>query len=110
MGIAVRVTAQSISTPLIDSFEKICKKYPGNAAFKIFIKDETEAIHAESLSRNYRLRPVNECFQDLRKLAEVGVMTESFNVRWLTEDQSKPEVAEGIGTISSTFVLEEAEL
>ena len=95
---------------LIDSLEKICKKYPGNAALQIFIKDEAESLQAESLSRNYRLRPINECFQDLKKLAEVGVMTESFNVRWLTEEQSKPQNTEGIGTISSTFVLEEAEL
>lgn len=111
-GMALRIPLQSVSTQLIDSIEKVCKKYPGNAALQIFIKDEFEPIQAESLSRNYRLKPVNDCFQDLKKLAEIGVITESSNVRWLGEDQSKQqEVSDQvIGTISPTFVLEEAEL
>ena len=111
-GVALRVSLQAVSTQLIDNIERICKKYPGNAALQIFIKDEHEPIQVESLSRNYRLKPVNDCFQDLKKLAEIGVITESSNVRWLGEDQSKQQEIpdQVIGTISSTFVLEEAEL
>ncbi len=109
-GVAMRIPVQAVSAQLIDSVEKVCKKYPGNAALQIFIKDEFESIQVESLSRNYRVKPVNECFQDLKKLAEIGVLTESSNVRWLAEGQVKQQEVEdpGIGTISSTFVLEEA--
>ncbi|MFZ2906498.1 MAG: DNA polymerase III subunit alpha, partial [Cyclobacteriaceae bacterium] len=111
MGFALRISLQSVSNQLIDSVERICKKYPGNAALQIHIRDEAEALQAESLSRNYRLKPVNECFQDLKKLAEIGVITESSNVRWLSDEASKHPETEGpeIGTISPTFVLEEAE-
>ena len=111
MGIALRIPAQAVSAQLVDSIEKICKKYPGNAALQIHIKDEFEPIHVESLSRNYRLKPINDCFQDLKKLAEIGVITESLSVKWLGEEPMKqPEVeSQVIGTISSTFVLEEAE-
>jgi DNA polymerase-3 subunit alpha len=111
MGIALRIPLLSVSSQLIDSVEKICKKYPGNAALQIHIKDEAEPLQAESLSRNYRLKPVNECFQDLKKLAEIGVMTESSTVRWLSDGASKQLDVEGpeIGTISPTFVLEETE-
>jgi len=111
MGVAIRIPVLSISAQLIDSVEKVCKKYPGNAALQIFIKDELEPIQVESLSRNYRLKPVNECFQDLKKLAEIGVITESSTVRWLGEDPLKQlEVKDqGIGTISPNFVLEETE-
>src|SRR6185436_894937 len=112
MGVALRIPLQSVSNQLIDSVEKICKKYPGNAALQIHIKDDLEPLQAESLSRNYRLKPVNDCVQDLKKLAEIGVITESSNVRWLGEEQSKQQEVtdQVIGTISSTFVLEEAEL
>ena len=111
MGVAIRIPVQSVTSQLIESVEKVCKKYPGNAALQIFVKDEAESIQAESLSRNYRLKPVNDCFQDLKKLAEIGVITDSANVRWLGEEQFvQPELKDqGIGTISSTFVLEEIE-
>lgn len=111
MGVALRIPVQAISTQLIDSVEKICKKYPGNASLQVYIKDDIEPIQVESLSRNYRVKPVNDCFQDLRKLAEIGVITESSSVRWLAEEHVKTQIEEGpeIGTISPTFVLEEAE-
>jgi DNA polymerase-3 subunit alpha len=111
MGVAMRIPVQAISTPFIDALEKICKKYPGNAALQVFIKDEFEPVQVESLSRNYRLKAVNDCLQELKKLGEIGVITESSTVRWLGEEQTKqPEVKEqGIGTISPTFVLEETE-
>lgn len=111
MGVAMRVPVQAISTQFIDAVETICKKYPGNAALQVYIKDEFEPIQVESLSRNYRLKAVNDCLQDLKKLAEIGVITESSTVRWLGEEHAKqPEVKEqGIGTISPTFVLEETE-
>ena len=111
MGVAIRIPLQSVSSQLIDLVEKVCKKYPGNAALQIHIRDEHESLQAESLSRNFRLKPVNECFQDLKKLAEIGVITESSSVRWLSDETTKQHEAEGpeIGTISSTFVLEEAE-
>jgi DNA polymerase-3 subunit alpha len=111
MGVAIRVPLQTISTQFIESIEKICKKYPGNASLQIFIRDEEELIQAESLARNYRLKPVSDCFQDFKRLAEIGIITESMNVRWLADEQVKQqEVPEHvIGTISSTFVLEEAE-
>jgi hypothetical protein len=110
-GVALRVPVQSVSTQFIDSVEKVCKKFPGNASLQIFIKDELEPLQAESLSRSFRIRAINECFQDLKKLAEIGVITESSNVRWLTEESSVQHSQEdqGIGTISSTFVLEETE-
>ncbi len=111
MGMALRIPAQAVSAQLVDSIEKICKKYPGNAALQVYIKDEFELIQVESLSRSYRLKPVNDCFQDLKKLAEIGVITESLSVKWLGEEPLKQLEIEGqvIGTISSTFVLEEAE-
>jgi DNA polymerase-3 subunit alpha len=110
MGVALRVPVQSVSNTFIESLEQVCKKYPGSASLQLYFKDEFEPIQAETVARNYRLKPVNDCFQDLRKLAEVGVITEKMNVRWLTEDTVKQDEPEqGIGTISPTFVLEETE-
>ena len=46
--------------------------------------------------------------KELKKLAEVGVVTDKLEVRWLTEQTVKPTPAlnSEVGTISSTFVLD----
>jgi hypothetical protein len=47
---------------------------------------------------------------EFKKLGEAGVFTDSTAVRWLTDELPvQVQSASNIGTISSTFVLEEVE-
>jgi DNA polymerase III subunit alpha len=112
MGLALRVPVLSVSSQLIDAIERICQNNPGNAALQVYLKDDQEALQVELLSRNYRLKTTNTCVQDFKKLAEIGVITDKMNVRWLTDEDAKDHVLDPdeIGTNSSTFVLDSVEL
>jgi DNA polymerase-3 subunit alpha len=111
-GIALRIPVHAVSVDMIQAIEQICKKNPGSAALQVYLKDEQEGLQVEMLSRSYRLKATNECVQDFRKLAEIGVISERMNVRWLTENEPKEHVLEvdENGTNSPTFVLDTVEL
>jgi hypothetical protein len=47
---------------------------------------------------------------ELKRLADVGVVTDKQEVRWLTEQSLKLTQKTEVGTISPNFVLEEVEV
>jgi DNA polymerase-3 subunit alpha len=108
-GMALRFTAQDVNTTFIESLEKLCKKNTGNAALRIFLRDDIEPIQTELLSRSSRVKPTNQLVNDFKKLAEVGIITDKLEVRWLTEQTSKASQKTEVGTISPTFVLDPIE-
>jgi DNA polymerase III subunit alpha len=108
LGLALRCQVDSISTSFIEKLEKLCKKNSGNSTLTFYLKDETEGIQAELLSRSCRIKVSNDFIKELKRLNEVGIVTDKSETRWLTETVSKPVLAEKteIGTISPTFMLE----
>jgi len=109
-GLALRFTAQDVTSQFIDTVDKLCKKNSGNAALRMYLRDEVDAIQTELLSRSARIKPTNQLINDLKRLAEVGVVTDKLEVRWLTEQTSKLNQKTEVGTFSPTFVLEEVEI
>jgi DNA polymerase III subunit alpha len=109
-GLALRVTVQDITSQFVDSLDKLCKKNIGNSSLKMFLADKFEPIQTEVLSRSSRIKPSNQLINELKKLAEVGVVTDKQEVRWLTDQASKVTQKTEVGTISPTFVLEEVEI
>jgi DNA polymerase III subunit alpha len=110
-GLALRLAVDSVSSALVDKLGKMCKKNKGNSNLTFYLRDETEGIQTELLSREYRIKVNNEFIKELKKIAEVGVVTDKFETRWLTESASKPQPIEKeeFGTNSPTFVLESLE-
>jgi DNA polymerase III subunit alpha len=110
-GLALRLAVDSVSSALVDKLGKMCKKNKGNSNLTFYLRDETEGIQTELLSREYRIKVNNEFIKELKKVAEVGVVTDKFETRWLTESASKPQPIEKeeFGTNSPTFVLESLE-
>jgi DNA polymerase III subunit alpha len=110
-GLALRLAVDSVSSALVDKLGKMCKKNKGNSNITFYLRDETEGIQTELLSREYRIKVNNEFIKELKKVAEVGVVTDKFETRWLTESASKPQPIEKeeFGTNSPTFVLESLE-
>ena len=110
-GLALRLSVDSVSSALVDKLGKMCKKNKGNSNLTFYLRDEGEGIQTELLSREYRIKVNNEFIRELRKVAEVGVVTDKFETRWLTESASKPQPLEKeeFGTNSPTFVLEPLE-
>ena len=106
-GLAVRVSAQDVTSELIETLDKLCKKNAGGSALQIYLKDDVEV---PMLSRNARIKPSNTFIRELKRFADVGFITEKNFVRWLTDVPVKPEQgATGIGTISPTLVLDTIE-
>ncbi len=110
-GLALRLSVQSVTEEFINTLEKLCKKNSGNAALRMYLKDDYESIQTELLARSSRIKPNNAFIKELKKLAEVGVVTDKLEVRWLSEMTAKqpaPMLSE-VGTNSPTFVLDTVE-
>ena len=110
-GLALRFPVQSVNEDFITTLEKLCKKNSGNAALRMYLKDDHESIQTELLARIIRIKPSNTFIKDLKKLAEVGVVTDKLEVRWLSEIAAKVQqpLNSELGTISSSFVLDTIE-
>jgi DNA polymerase III subunit alpha len=106
-GVALKFSIENVSQEFVQAIEKLCKKNSGNSTIKFFINDSTEGLNVELLSRSTRIKVTNDFVRELKKLGDVGIVTDKGEVRWLIE-QPKPIATEQseIGTISSTFVLE----
>lgn len=111
-GLALRIPVHAVTPEAVEAIERLCKNNPGNATLQLFIKDEAEALQVELLSRMYRINITNPLVLECRKYAEIGVITESRQVRWLTEETEFEvrEEPDEVGTNSSTFVLDSADL
>ena len=109
-GLALRFNVQSVTSQFIDSIDKLCKKNAGSAALRMYLKDESASLQAEVLSRSARIKPTNLLINELKRLADVGVVTDKQEVRWLTEQSLKLTQKMEVGTISPDFVLEEVEV
>jgi len=107
-GLALRCSIDDISEDFIDSLEKLCKKNSGNSSLKLIVRDTTEGIQTEVLARTQRIKVSNDFIKDLKRISEVGVVTDKSETRWLSETLQKtvnPEKTE-VGTFSPTFMLE----
>jgi DNA polymerase-3 subunit alpha len=106
-GLALRLPVLAINHDFVEELDRLCKKNAGNAALRLYLRDDLEAMQTELLARNSRIKPTNVFIKELKKLAEVGVITDKNEVRWLSEVANKPvAVSAEVGTISPTFVLE----
>jgi hypothetical protein len=66
-------------------------------------------VQAEVLSRSARIKPTNLLINELKRLADVGVVTDKQEVRWLTEQPLKLSQKTEVGMIPTPFALDEVE-
>jgi DNA polymerase-3 subunit alpha len=108
-GIALRLSAEALTPATLDNLDKVLKKNAGKGFVKIAVKGPTIATD-EMPARLRTVRPSNGLIRELMSMAEVGVITDKGDVRWLSPVRNKPSVAEPKdGTNSSTFMLEPLE-
>lgn len=104
-GLAIRAEVETIDSQFMESLEKLVKKNAGQAGLRMYLKGQ-DALQTELLARSVRIKPTNELIKELKRLAEVGVVTDKLEVRWLTDMPTNTITKTEVGTISSTFVLE----
>nr|MCU0398043.1 OB-fold nucleic acid binding domain-containing protein [Cyclobacteriaceae bacterium] len=111
-GLALRISVHAVNEEMITALEKLCKENTGGASLQLYLKDEYESLQAEMLSRAYRIKINNPLIAEFRKYAEIGIVSDKGNVRWLTEEQlaERGEEFDEVGTNSPTFVLDTADL
>ncbi len=109
-GLALRLTLDDLAATTGEALEPILKKHTGTCPVRFYVKDEAAAVHVELLARQVRVKPTNDLVQKIKPLAEVGILTEKGDVRWLTHAAPKAETREAeVGTFSANFVLEAIE-
>jgi DNA polymerase-3 subunit alpha len=109
-GLALRVPVPSITHEFVDTLDKLCKSNAGTGALHLYLKSESESIQAEVRARSAQIKATNDFIKDLKKIGEVGVITDKKDVRWLAEENKTKLAAVELGTNSSTFVLEAVDL
>ncbi len=72
-GLQIRMSAETVATALIDQIEHLCEEYSGATPLYLKLRDESENISLELMSRKFRVRPVNEMVSRIRRLADVEV-------------------------------------
>lgn len=108
-GLALKISVAMLNAEFVDSLDKLCKKNSGKGVLRMYLKDEEKSIQTEVVARTSQIKPTNAFIKDLKRFADVGVITDKNDVRWLA-DLPKPETAAaGVGTNSPTFVLESVE-
>jgi hypothetical protein len=102
---------QDVDLSFIDNLEKLCKKNSGKASIRFYLKDDESSLQTELLSRTSQIKPNNILIKELKKMGDVGVVTDKLEVRWLGDQLTKLAApkSDEVGTISSTFVLEPIE-
>ncbi len=106
-GLALRANAESIDAMFIDTLDKLCKNNAGQAALRICLR--SQEAQAELLARAVRIKPTNALIRELKRIGEVGVVTDKQEVRWLSDQAINAVAKAELGTISSNFVFEMAE-
>lgn len=106
-GLALRLSIQSMTPEWMEQVDKLVRKNSGKAGLRVYLKDEDEGLQTEALARAAAIKPSNELINGLKRWAEVGIVTDKSEVRWLSDHVLKAETpTEEVGTFSPTFVLE----
>lgn len=103
-GLALRVDVEMISHEFNDMLAALLEKHAGKSAFYLHLRDDVALSLAELRAQKVLIKPSNQLIRDLKKLGEVGVVTDRNEVRWLIENKTKSEQSQ------PTAQLEEEEL
>jgi DNA polymerase III subunit alpha len=72
-GVSLRVNTTEITPDLIGKIEDVCSEFSGNTPLFLKLKDDSENINLELMSRRFRVNPVNEMVKKMKKVADVEI-------------------------------------
>lgn len=72
-GLQLKMDTSIISQELIGQIEDLCFTFSGGCPLFLKLKDEGENINLELLSRKYRVKPINEMVERIKKIPDVQV-------------------------------------
>jgi DNA polymerase-3 subunit alpha len=72
-GLQVKVSTAALSPAMVKELETLCEQFSGGTPFYLKLRDETQNINLELLSRKFRVKPVNEMVKKMRRIPDVEV-------------------------------------
>jgi DNA polymerase-3 subunit alpha len=72
-GLQLKINSVNISPDLISQIEKVCNEYSGVCPLYFKIEDDQEKVIVETLSRKFRVKPVNEMVTRFKKIKDLSV-------------------------------------
>ena len=72
-GLQLKIDTQAINPSLIAKIEDLCTEFSGNCPLYLKIKDESESINLEMMSRKYRVKPVNDMVKKIKRIPDLEV-------------------------------------
>ena len=72
-GLQLKINSVNISTEIISQIEKVCTEYGGSCPLYFKIEDDQEKVVVETMSRKFRVKPVNEMVARFKKIKELAV-------------------------------------
>jgi DNA polymerase-3 subunit alpha len=72
-GVQLRINATDITPEMIGVIENVCTEFSGDTPLYLKIHDAEENINLELLSRKFRINPVNDMVNLLKKAGEIAV-------------------------------------
>jgi DNA polymerase III subunit alpha len=73
-GVSLRVNASEITQDLIGKIEDLCQEFSGSTPLYLKLKDDTENMSLELMSRKFRVNPINDMVKEMKKVAEVEIV------------------------------------
>jgi DNA polymerase-3 subunit alpha len=73
-GVSLRVNASEITKDLIGKIEDVCQEFSGSTPLYLKLKDDTENMSLELMSRKFRVNPINDMVKEMKKVAEVEIV------------------------------------
>lgn len=72
-GVSLKINTTEITSDFIGKIEDLCAEFNGNTPLYLKVKDESENIYLELISRRFRVNPVNDMVKKMKKFADVEI-------------------------------------
>lgn len=76
-GIQINIPVDMLKPEMVSQLEQLLNNYQGSCRLKVCLQDGAENIRVDTMSRRFKVSPVNAFFEELGKMREISYKLES---------------------------------
>ncbi len=76
-GVQINIPVDMLKPQIVAQLEQLLTSYQGSCRLKVCLQDGTENIKVDTMSRRFKVSPVNAFFEELEKMRELSYKLES---------------------------------
>ncbi|MDF9799843.1 DNA polymerase-3 subunit alpha [Catalinimonas alkaloidigena] len=76
-GVQLKIPVEVLDDKLVSDLEKLLLDYQGSCALKVYLQDGMESITVDTMSRKFKVNPVNSFFETVEKLKDITYKLEA---------------------------------